>query len=60
VDHAVGFIIHRKVGDRVGKDEALFTIHANDTAKMAEVREALRAAFGWSDKPVPALPLFYE
>ncbi|MBE3037917.1 MAG: thymidine phosphorylase [Chloroflexi bacterium] len=60
VDHAVGFIIHRKVGERVEKGEPLFTIYANDAAKQAEVREGLRAAFGWSDKPVAALPLFYE
>ena len=60
VDHAVGFIIHRKVGDQVEKGEPLFTIHANDAAKQIEVQEGLRAAFGWSDKPVAALPLFYE
>ncbi len=60
VDHTVGFIIHHKVGERVEKGEPLFTIYANDAAKQAEVREGLRAAFGWSDKPVAALPLFYE
>jgi pyrimidine-nucleoside phosphorylase len=60
VDHAVGFIIHRKVGEEVEKGEPLLTIHANDAAKQIEVKEGLRAAFGWSDKPVAALPLFYE
>ena len=60
VDHAVGIVIHHKVGSRVEKGEPLFTIHANDAAKQAEVRESLQAAFGWSDKPVAALPLFYE
>jgi pyrimidine-nucleoside phosphorylase len=60
VDHAVGLIIHRKVGERVEKGEPLFTIYANDTAKQAIVREGLRAAFGWSDRPVAALPLFYK
>jgi pyrimidine-nucleoside phosphorylase len=60
VDHAVGLIIHRKVGERVEKGQRLFTIYANDAAKQVEVRESLRAAFGWSDKPVDALPLFYE
>jgi pyrimidine-nucleoside phosphorylase len=60
VDHAVGFIIHHKVGDSVEKGEPLYTIHANDAVKQAEVRESLRAAFGWSDQPVAALPLFYE
>jgi pyrimidine-nucleoside phosphorylase len=60
VDHAVGFIIHCKVGERVEKGEALFTIHANEAAKQAEARESVRAAFRWGDKPVAALPLFYE
>ena len=60
VDHAVGLIIHRKVGERVEKGEPLFTICANDAEKKDEVRDGLRAAFKWSDKPVSALPLFYE
>lgn len=60
VDHAVGFIIHRKVGERVEKGEPLFTIYANDATKQAQVLEGLRAAFGWSDSPVASLPLFYE
>ncbi len=60
VDHAVGVVIHRKVGERVGKGEPLFTVHANDEKKLAEVRKDLRAAFEWSDAPVAALPLFYE
>ena len=59
VDHAVGIIIHRKVGDRVAMSEPLFTIHANEAVKQAEAREWLRGAFGWSDQPVSALPLFY-
>ncbi len=33
VDHAVGFVIHHKVGDKVEKGEPLFTVHANDEAK---------------------------
>ncbi len=60
VDHTVGIIIHRKVGERLERGEPLFTIHANDAAKQAEVRERLRAAFAWSDKAVAALPLFYQ
>jgi len=60
VDHAVGFITHQKVGDFVERNQPLFTIYANDPAKQAEVRESLRAAFGWSDQPVPPLHLFYK
>ena len=60
VDHAVGFVIHHKVGDQVGQGEPLFTIHANDKAKLAEARETVLAAHTFSDSPVEPLPLFYE
>jgi pyrimidine-nucleoside phosphorylase len=59
VDHAVGFIVHRKVGDYVEQNQPLLTIYANDQAKLADARFGIRAAFGWSDLPVPPLPLFY-
>jgi pyrimidine-nucleoside phosphorylase len=60
VDHAVGFIIHHKVGDKVEKGEPLFTIHANDEKKQSEARERVLAAHIFSDEPVPPLPLFYD
>lgn len=60
VDHMVGFIIHRKVGEWVEKGEQLYTIHANEEAKLVEVQKSLQTAFGWSDKPVAKLPLFYN
>ena len=60
VDHAVGFIIHRKVGDYVELNQPLFTIYANDEAKQLEAGDRVRSAFGWSDQPVSPLPLFYN
>jgi pyrimidine-nucleoside phosphorylase len=60
VDHAVGLVIHHKVGDRVREDEPLFTIHANDESRISEVREAVLAAHELSDDPVERLPLFYK
>ena len=60
VDHAVGFVIHKKVGDQVTIGEPLFTIHANDESKLVEAREAVLAAHSFSDTVVPPLPLFYE
>ena len=59
VDHAVGFIIHKKVGNQVEKGDALFTIHANDEKKLAEAREAVLAAYTIVDGVVKPLPLFY-
>jgi pyrimidine-nucleoside phosphorylase len=60
VDHAVGFIVHHKVGDKVEQGEPLFVIHANDEAKSKEARENALSAHVFSDTPVPALPLFYD
>jgi pyrimidine-nucleoside phosphorylase len=60
VDHAVGFVIHKKVGDKVQQGEPLFTVHANDEAKLEEAREAALAAYSFSDAEVPPLPLFYD
>ncbi|MGD0750775.1 MAG: thymidine phosphorylase [Anaerolineales bacterium] len=59
VDHAVGFVVHRKVGDYVEQDQPIFTIYANDETKLAVARLEVSTAFGWSDQPVPPLPLFY-
>jgi pyrimidine-nucleoside phosphorylase len=60
IDHAVGFVIHHKVGDRVQKGEALFTVHANDREKLAEARQAVLSAHEFSAEAVEGLPLFYE
>ncbi len=60
IDHAVGIIVHHKVGDYVHEGDVIFTIHANDPAKMAEAREKLTAALQYSTKPVEPLPLFYD
>jgi pyrimidine-nucleoside phosphorylase len=60
VDHAVGFIIHHKVGDKVEQGQPLFTIHANEEHKLAEVREGVLSAHAFGDQPVERLPLFYE
>ncbi len=59
IDHAVGVLVHHKVGDRVTKGQPLVTIHANDETKLAAARQSLLEAHSWSDTPVARLPLFY-
>lgn len=59
VDHAVGIIIHHKVGDKVTRGDPLFTIHANDKEKLEAARTRLLAAHHWSPKKVKPLPHFY-
>ncbi len=59
IDHAVGLVIHHKVGDAVAAGEALCTVHANLPERLEEAVAAVQGAFQWSEQPVPALPLFY-
>ena len=60
IDHSVGVLVHHKVGDLVQKDTPLFTVHANDEAKLAAARERVLTAHTFSDAPVQRLPLFYR
>jgi pyrimidine-nucleoside phosphorylase len=60
VDHAVGVIVHYKVGDRVEKGEVLFTIYARSQEAANQAAARLSAALSWSDEPVERLPLFYD
>ncbi len=59
IDHGVGVVIHRKVGERVEAGQPLFTIHARQADLLAQAAERLLKAHSWSDAPVPPLPLFY-
>jgi pyrimidine-nucleoside phosphorylase len=60
IDHAVGLVIHRKVGERVESGTPLFTIHANDSQRLEGVRRQVLAAHIIADEPTPPLPLFYS
>ena len=60
VEHAVGFVIHHKVGDKIEVGEPLFTIYANDEKRLEEARVAVLSAHHFVDEPVAPLPLFYE
>lgn len=59
IDHAVGVIVHHKVGEWVEAGQPLFTLHANDGKRLEEARQHVLQAHAWSDTPVSPLPLFY-
>jgi len=48
----VGILCHAKIGDHLAAGKKLFTIHANDQAKLETARARLLAAVRWSDEPV--------
>ena len=61
IDHAVGLVLHAKVGDRVETGAPLFTIHANrDNETTAAALQRASRAYGWSDEPVDPPPLIHE
>ncbi|MFP3854692.1 MAG: pyrimidine-nucleoside phosphorylase [Anaerolineales bacterium] len=59
IDHAVGVVIHRNVGDRVEAGDPLFTLHANDPEKADQARERLFSAHIIASEEVDPLPHFY-
>jgi pyrimidine-nucleoside phosphorylase len=60
IDHAVGIVLHAKIGDHVEKGLPLLTLHANDEGKLAGAQQRLLAAYEWSDDPVEPPPLIHR
>ncbi|NPV84645.1 MAG: pyrimidine-nucleoside phosphorylase [Anaerolineae bacterium] len=59
IDRSVGILVHCKVGDRIEKGQALFTLHANDESKLAAAKQRVLAAHHIQDVPCNPLPHFY-
>ncbi len=54
VDHSVGMVLDKKVGDEVCEGERIALVHANDLAKGEEARDKVLNAFTIeSEKPSP-------
>jgi pyrimidine-nucleoside phosphorylase len=60
IDHAVGVVLAKKIGDYVKKGESLLTIHANDEQKLTHARQRLLDAYSWSDDSVKRPPLIHH
>jgi pyrimidine-nucleoside phosphorylase len=60
IDPAVGIVVHHKVGDKLAKGDPLFTVHANDTQKMEEIKAWVLKAHIFSRDKARRLPLFYK
>lgn len=56
IDHAVGLIIEKKIGDEVKKGEPIAIIHANDKNKLEAAKEKLLSAYSIGARP-EKLPL---
>jgi pyrimidine-nucleoside phosphorylase len=54
IDHAVGIVLRRKVGDRVERGVPLLTLHAEEPERFEEARARLLGAVViGSREPVP-------
>jgi pyrimidine-nucleoside phosphorylase len=59
IDHAVGVVLRRKVGDSVAKGESLAVVHANDPSRLEDVLKRLDAAFEIAEAPPAPRPLIH-
>jgi pyrimidine-nucleoside phosphorylase len=60
IDHAVGVILHKKIGDAVEISEPLCTLLVNDEARLDEAMDLIRDAYTFSQSPVVAPPLVID
>jgi len=60
VDHSVGIVINRKVGDYIEEGDLLYTIFANSKEKAEESKRYLSDAIIIQDEKIDPLPLFYK
>lgn len=60
IDHAVGIMLHRKVGDVVSAGDPLCTVYANDRNRLRAATDRIQAAIAYSMQPTEPLPLFYD
>jgi pyrimidine-nucleoside phosphorylase len=54
IDHRVGVVLHRKIGDQATAGEPLFTVHATGDASWTAGAREILAAYDWGEQPVAA------
>jgi pyrimidine-nucleoside phosphorylase len=59
IDHAVGIVVHRRVGDQVVAGDPLFTVYANDASRLRAASDSALRAHVVTPEQAPPLPLFY-
>jgi len=52
IDHAVGYVVHKKVSDRVVAGEPLCTLHYNSESRGARARQLILRSYEIGDAPV--------
>lgn len=60
IDHSVGFVLHKKIGDTVTAGESLATVRAASEADFQVALRSVRTAFRIAQERVEALPTVLE
>jgi pyrimidine-nucleoside phosphorylase len=61
VDPAVGFVVHKKIGDKVSEGESLCTIHCHSDEQAKRARELLEESYQIAAAPpAKAMPLVHR
>lgn len=60
INHAVGLVLCKRVGDKVAKGEPLLTIHACSAGDLEKIRQPLRECVNIQSGPVDASPLILD
>lgn len=60
IDLSVGIIIHKKLGDKVSKNDTLATLYANDDLKRKEAKKRLLNAYVISKEKMSRPPYIYS
>ena len=59
IDPAVGFVMEKRIGDRVETGDLLCTLHASSEENAKETAESVLAALTFSREPAPKARLLY-
>jgi len=59
IDPRVGFIMHKRIGDMIGEDEAVCTLYARDEQTLATARDMILRAISVTDTPCGKEKLLY-
>ncbi len=59
IDPAVGFVLHKRIGDRIEKGETLVTLHLRDESSFKTVEEALLLNITIGPEPLSPEPLIH-
>ncbi len=57
IDLSVGVVLHKKVGDKVEKGDAIATLYANDLDKLSVAKDILVSAYSITVTPAKSKPL---